>query len=98
MKTIEISGHIYAKRNTFDDSIDYTFFSYEGMDEHGYLYVCPHKVVAEVPATFNPIAAEVSALEKQRDKLRDEFNARVKQINDRIANLQCIEYTPAEVQ
>ncbi|PZX29434.1 hypothetical protein C7416_104439 [Cupriavidus phytorum] len=96
MQTIEITGHIYAQRNAWDNSLNYTFFTFDGMEEHGYLYVCPHKIVAEVPDSFNPVAAEVAALEKERENVRAELNARIKQINDRIANLTCIEHTPVQ--
>lgn len=65
------------------------------MSEHGYITVCPHTIEVPMPADFNPIAAEVAALNKKLDKENEEHADRVKLIKDRIANLLCIEYTPA---
>jgi hypothetical protein len=60
-----------------------------------YLLIGPAEFEFEVPGDFNPIAAQVSALEKQADKLSEEYHRNAAVIRDRISNLQCIEHSPA---
>ena len=75
-------------------SDDYCLFGVD-MSKYGYIAVGPVEFEYELPAGFNPIAAQVDALEKQRETLRKEFNARINQINDQISKLQCLEFSPA---
>ncbi|AMM14216.1 hypothetical protein AX768_09040 [Burkholderia sp. PAMC 28687] len=98
MATITIKGGIYGRKEALGNGLDYTFFggTLGGMESHGYISICEHTVVCELPADFNPIAAEVESLNRAKEKLQAEFNARVQQINDRISNLQCLEFNPSE--
>ena len=48
----------------------------------------------EVPADFNPVAAELAGLNKQLEEVNREFAAKVRRINEQIAKLEAIEYTP----
>jgi hypothetical protein len=89
MDTIKIEGFIC--KTSWDS---YTFFA-SRMDQHGYMTVCPHTLEFTIPEDFNPVAAELSMLEKRLDSLADEYAEKVKPVKDRIANLKCIEYTPA---
>lgn len=91
METIKIEGFIL--KTPYGDK-DFTF-SVGEMSKYGYLTVCPHSFEFTVPAEFNPIAAEVSMLEKKLDEMNDEHAHQVKVVKDRIANLLCIEYTPS---
>lgn len=93
MATATIKGFIHKSIN----SEDFALFGCD-MTKYGYVLVCPYEFAFEIPATFNPIAAQVSALEKQRDKVRSEFNMRIAQINDEISKLQCLEFSPREVE
>ena len=65
------------------------------MPEYGYMTVCKHDIVATTPADFDPVAAEVSMLNQKIDELDAQHNYAVKQIRDRLANLLCLDYTPA---
>ncbi|NSX14998.1 hypothetical protein HTY52_13020 [Cupriavidus taiwanensis] len=96
-KTIEIKGFIHAYRPEYGMST-FSFCTSEDMSQYGYVLIGPHTITFEVPDTFNPVAAEVEALKKQKDKLREEFNAHLARINDRITSLQAIEFSPAEVK
>lgn len=60
-----------------------------------YLLIGPAEFEFEVPDTFNPIVAQVSALEKQAVKLGDEYRRNAAMISDRISKLLCIENSPS---
>ena len=60
------------------------------MSEYGHILIGTHEFEYEIPADFNPVAAEVALLEKQLDKINDEHMRQVKQIKGRIADLQCL--------
>lgn len=60
-----------------------------------YLMIGPAEFEFDVPDSFNPIAAQVSALEKQAEKLAEEYRRNAAMIRDRISKLQCIENSPA---
>ena len=90
MNTITIEGFIFKSPYG-----TYTHASCD-MAEHGYVLIGPHNIEFEIPADFNPVAAEVAALEKKLDTLNDEHQQKVAAIKSRIKDLQCIGYTPAE--
>lgn len=90
MNTIKIPGFIVKNEyGTYHHAIC-------DMSEYGYITVCPHDIEIPMPAEFNPVAAEVSMLEKKLNVMANEHAQKVKQIKDRIANLLCIEYTPGD--
>lgn len=93
MTTITINGFIHAQKAQFSDAVTYQFMTSKDMSEYGYMLICPHDMTFTIPAEFNPVAAEVSILEKKKDKLADEYHGAVRQINDRISSLLCIGHT-----
>lgn len=96
MQTIEIKGAIYAYRMHFGDSLIFMFHTSDiGLD--GWFHVCDHTIVSELPAQFDARAAEVAALEHERDKVRAEMTKRITEINERIQSLLAIEHQPSEV-
>jgi beta-mannanase len=95
-KTATIKGFIHFRdRSNWEDS-KYAFFMSDDMSECGYVKVMAYELTIEIPDAFNPTAAQLDALEKQRAALSKEFNLRIAQINDQISKLQCLEFTPAE--
>lgn len=92
---MEIKGFIIAR----PDSIQYSaMFAKESnsMLDYGYVVICEHTLTFEVPESFNPVAAQVSALESQREALKEKFYQRVEQINEEISKLQAICYDAPE--
>ena len=97
MEGIELTCHIYAVKAAWDTPRRYEVASFGS--EHApstWLHVCEHKIVVEMPATFNPVAAEIEAIEREIEKVQAESSAHIRRLNDRKANLTCIEYTPAQ--
>ncbi|NSX14036.1 hypothetical protein HTY52_08120 [Cupriavidus taiwanensis] len=93
MQTIEIKGHIYARRD-WDNKLHFAFFEFEVDGE--WFKVCEHKIVTETPVGFDPTAAHVAALHEQLERLRADFAKRVTEINAQIQSLQAIEHQPAD--
>jgi hypothetical protein len=47
----------------------------------------------EIPDEFNPTAMQLSALQKQKEDVREKFHAMVARIDKQISELQAIEHT-----
>ena len=90
MSTIKLPGFILKSEYG-----TYMHASFEG-EKHGYITVCKHDIEVTLPADFNPIAAEVSMLNKKLDDMADKHAYEVKQVKDRIANLLCLENKPGD--
>lgn len=95
-KTVRIEGFIQAKRFDRSNEIGYYFVQSKNMTEYGYMLVCPHVIEFELPPDFNPVAKELEALNAQKEKLRQEFAASVRRIDEQISKLQAIEFTPSD--
>lgn len=104
MKTIEIKGWIFARPESEWEGggIKYEFssFDYEAAakrDNHwrGYQKVVEHVVRADVPDDIDPTALMLKALEAERNNLREAFQMKLNEINDRIAKLQALTFDPA---
>lgn len=92
MATVTIKGFIHASVDKYMER--FAFFMAEDMTNCGYVNVMPYQFDVEIPDDFNMVAAKVAGLETQREKLRDEFNRRIAQINEEISKLQCLEFDP----
>lgn len=90
MANATIKGFIHANTSGYGDK--FMFFATEDMTACGYVKVMPYAFEVEIQDDFNYVAAKVAGLEKQKEKLRDEFNRRVMEINDEISKLQCLEF------
>jgi hypothetical protein len=88
MKTV-IKGIVHTDMNTGD----FTLFSSD-MSKYDYVVVGPASFEYDVPADFNPVLAQVTALEKKLDTLSEEYQRNVAAIRGQISNLQCIENSP----
>lgn len=89
MAKIAIPGFILKSKDSWRENF-FTFHNNEMLDS--YLTVCPFTIEFEMPADFNPVLAEIDGLTKQRNTFMESIAA----INDRISNLQCLEFNPTE--
>lgn len=107
MKTIEIKGWIFAEpkevwegeglKYSFS-AIDFEKWAQEGMRGYAkYTKVAEHTIVADVRDDVDPTASMIRALEAEKDALRKVFNEKIKEINESIAKLQALPFTPTEV-
>ena len=94
---ITISGFVHMRPRQdwepTDRPTDYTFFSFQDATASGYILVCPASVEVEIPDTFNPVSAEVSALEAKKLEALEEYQRTVARYNERLSKLQAITNT-----
>ena len=93
MTTITLKGFIHAhvKQKWEDPSAphNFAFFSFDATAS-GFLMVAPYEFEYTLPAGWNCVAAEVSMLEAERDRIAAEVQQKLMVISKRIAELQCI--------
>lgn len=92
-ETIRIKGFV-----VYDSCLGYRHTPWDpriGDNTLGLIVVGEHEIEFAIPAGFNPVAAEVQALQAQVESEGRKFAHRVAELNDRIAKLQCIEMAPA---
>jgi hypothetical protein len=96
---MEIKGYVYAKPSEFDLEPIYQFWSGVEPDgspckywiRDGYVPVMPHTIAFEPVDPKALVEGQVVCLLARREKLETEFKSAVKQIDDALANLKCIE-------
>ena len=91
MTTATITGFIHYQPPFYEgDKPHFSFFSWDASDQ-GYLAVMPHTIEVELPDDFNPISAQVQALQAKKAAVLAEYQKRVADINEQLSKLQCLE-------
>lgn len=95
MARITIKGYVTASRYRWmerDEPLRYSFQTYKPRaDDTETFIVCEHAFEVDV-AEFNATAAEIAILEAQKDALAAAFAKQVREIQERLAKLQALEY------
>lgn len=95
MSTVTIKGFIHQSVESWQmGSLIHS--TIDDMNSCGYVLVGPCDIEYKMPESFNPIAAQVSSLEKELDKANKAHTDKVIAIKERIANLLCIENKPLQ--
>lgn len=68
-----------------------TLSVYKGADTENSIFLQTLEVAVEVPDNFNPVPAQVAALEAAKAAALAEYTKSVAEINDRLSKLLCIE-------
>lgn len=101
MTTVTISGHVWDYHFGHPDkdmTTDPTRFAVMGAgpdsdpSEYRY-YVGTIQLQYEVPDSYNPTHSQLEALEKAKAQARQQYLAKVREIEERISKLRAIEYT-----
>ena len=96
MKTL-IKGFLIQQQYSWEKeaSITFTTHDYKACpinDSHRKIAViCEHEFEVETPDDFDPRPQQVQALEKEKQKARAEFAARITEIERQISELTCLE-------
>jgi hypothetical protein len=93
MKTV-IKGFIHYRKPRWDGEKEFEFFGYDLTDNesaYGRVMVQAHEFEVELPDDFDPRPQQVQALEKEMQKVRADFAARVTEIERQISTLTCLE-------
>lgn len=91
---ITINGFIHYRAPLYGED-PYSFLAWDMTDSEyaaGHVMVMPHSFEIEVPDDFDPTPQQIAALEKEKAKVREEFNRRIAQINADIGKLQALTF------
>jgi hypothetical protein len=66
-------------------------------ENEGRVYIGEQIVECEIPDNFDPVPAQVAALEKEKLKALAKYTTTVAEINERLSKLLAIEHQPSEV-
>lgn len=103
---MEIKGWVYVKPGTEPwehGQPKYTFWEVCADDggpskywiEDGYTPVCPHTITFEPIDQKAMVEGAVNSLLARKEKLEAEHKREVAKIDDAIANLRCLEFSPS---
>lgn len=99
---MELKGYIWAKQCSpayRPGGIDYYFFEGSGeskhLEENGYVAAFPHTITFEPVDPKALIEGQVVCLLRRKDKLNTEHTQAIREIDDAIANLRCLEMSSA---
>ena len=83
---------IYLHIDKYDDERFYANTS--DMSEYGHVLVCKKtfELTFDAPDDFDPIKSQVSSLEAEKARVEAESYAKVKNIDEQIQRLVCIEH------
>lgn len=91
---IKVTAHIHYRKYHWEDKGEYQIIYAKLADDETCTYIGQQEVEIEVPDDFDPRASQIKALLEMRKNLMAESQKKIQQINDRISNLQALEYTP----
>ena len=90
---IKTTIHIHYNQYSWEEKGEYVIFSHKLSDEEHRTYVCEKEIEIEVPDDYDPRAQKIAALEQHKQKVMADYHKTMMQINERISNLQAIEFT-----
>ena len=90
---IKLTAHIHYNKYYWEDEGKFEIWFAKMDDAEHRTYVGEQEVEVEVPDDYDPRAQQIAALEKQKQKVMADFQKSVAEINERISNLQALEYT-----
>lgn len=91
---VTIKGFIHQDLGHIGDA-QYDFFPFE-METQYRVIVMKHEFDVEIPDNFDPTARQIEILNKEKKKIQDDYWAKIKQIDNSIANLQSLTYETKE--
>ena len=88
---VTIDGFICWKKESWKKEGEFSFWGFE-VNSMGYVTVMPHSMEVDVPDNFNPVPDQIAQLEREKAKVRQEFNDRIAQLNEQIGKLQALTF------
>lgn len=90
---IKITAHVYHCKYSWEEKGEFLLFYAKVDDTDTMIHVNEQEVEIEVPDSYDPRAQQIAALEKKKQKVMADYQKMVNEINERISNLQALEYT-----
>ena len=87
---VAINGHIFARKYTFSETPEFTFFTFTPSMGSEYVHVQDHVIDVDIPDSFDIRAGKVAILEEQRRQLGADFAKSITDIERRISELTAI--------
>ena len=85
--------HIHYTKYSWEQKGNYEVFSFKANDTEHRTYVCEQEIEIEVPDDYDPREQKIAALVAHKQKIMADYQKTVSEINNRISNLQALEYT-----
>lgn len=100
---MELKGHIYAKPHDWKpDTVEYKFHElspdgdvWDFIIEQGWTVVQAMTITHDEICPLALVQGQVKALIARKEKLETECKREVEKIDNAIANLRCLEFSPA---
>ena len=97
MKTAVIKGYIYWRKTVYvyDEANAFQFYPFDmdgwsEKEKDGRVKVGPHTIIVEIPEDFNPIPAQLAALDAKEHQLKADFAKAMMELADDRAKLLAI--------
>jgi hypothetical protein len=90
---IKTTIHIHHSQWSWEEKGQFQVFSCKLEDAEHRTYVGEQEIEIDVPDNYDPRAQQVAALEKRKQQVMADFQKTITEINERISNLQALEYT-----
>ena len=88
---VTINGFLFYRTDSWlGQKFDFSAIDMSTME--GWIMVRPHSIEVDIPDDFNPIPGQLAALEKEKAKVRADFNQRIAELNDKIGKLQALTF------
>lgn len=95
-RTIEIEGFVYEVDFGLGDNPHYTILRGPNSGDRNYTLVGPCRFTYTLPEGYSAKAAQIARLQQQREEAARNFAETLRAIDQRLAELQAIEYAPPE--
>lgn len=90
---VKTTVYIHHAQWSFEKTGTFQVFSAKLDDTEYRTYVGEQEIEIDVPDNYDPRAQKITALEKEKQKVMADYHKTMTEINERISNLQAIEYT-----
>lgn len=90
---IKLTAHIHYLKYSWEEEGEFQIFSCKIADAEHRSYVGEQEIEIDVPDNYDPRAQQIAALEAQRKQVMADYQKMVTEINEKISNLQALEYT-----
>jgi hypothetical protein len=90
---VKTALYVYHSQYSWQEQPEFTAFTYRVDDTDHRTLVGEQEVELHIPDDYDPSAQKIAALEKQKQKVMADYQKTVAEINNRISNLQALEYT-----
>ena len=81
---------VFVRRDDYTGELGVSLFGCD-MSEYGYIYVRDQELTIEIPDQSELVACEIDSLKKTGDRIQEDARRKLREIEDKISNLRCLE-------